>query len=107
MDAELGHEAGDHAEKTDPIVVSVLYEVVEAIDAKGCPVALRLDDEISLTSLEFDPEVCWCGLRHASAFRLQEWRLFFPFARVKMCYQQTQRKHHREHKADLTDGQTD
>ena len=106
MDAELGHEAGDHTEKADAIIVPVLHQIVEAIDTERCPLALRFDDEVALTRRKFDFEARRRGLRHGSTFRLQEWRGFFAIARFEVTDQQTQHGHYRQHKAYIMDRRT-
>src|ERR687892_387423 len=99
MDAELGHEARDHAEKTGAIVEPIRHQIVEAIDAEGCPLSLRFDDEVALTGRKFAFEGRWRGLRHASTFRLQEWRFLFPLTRFEVGDQQTLEDNRRQHKA--------
>jgi hypothetical protein len=52
MDAELHHEAGDHAEEADVVVEAVLDQIVEAVGAVRRPVAVHLDHECALGGVE-------------------------------------------------------
>ena len=52
MDAELHHEARDHAEEADVVVKSVLHQIVETVGAVRGPVAVHLDHEDALGGVE-------------------------------------------------------
>jgi hypothetical protein len=52
VDAELHHEALDHAEEARIVEVAVLDEIVEAVGAVRRPVAMHLDHEAALAGIE-------------------------------------------------------
>src|SRR5207237_3304541 len=54
MDAELRHEAADHPEKADVVVVATRDELIEPIDTVWRPGAIGLEHERSLVRLEAD-----------------------------------------------------
>src|SRR5262245_7745584 len=53
VDAELHHEALDHAEEARVVEKSVLDQIVEAIGALRRPVAMNLDHERAFARVEF------------------------------------------------------
>ena len=52
-DAELDHEALDHAEEARVIVDLLLHQLIEARGAEGGPGLGHLDDEVALAGLNF------------------------------------------------------
>ena len=52
VDAELHHEAVDHAEEAVIVEEAVLDQIEEAVGAVGRPVAMHLDDEGTLARIE-------------------------------------------------------
>ena len=60
MNAELGHEAFDHAKEADISEVAVLGQILKAVHAIGRPLAGNLQHEIAFGGLERGLEVIRC-----------------------------------------------
>src|SRR5262249_5785441 len=73
IDAELHHEAGDHAEKTGAVVKAVLDEIVEPVGAFRRPGARHLDHEHAPGRIE--PRFISCGRLLAQRGGILERRL--------------------------------